>query len=62
MQKKQNDTTLSNIWQSVTSLAEEPEQDIPVTKPRTTARQIYQSNTPALTAEDYWHLNPLLIN
>ena len=55
MQKKRSDATWSNIWQSATSIA--GEHDIAVNKPRTTTRQIHRCNTPALTVEDYWHLN-----
>ena len=55
MEKKQNDTTWSNIWQLATRLA--AEQNIPVTKPRIAGRQIHRSNTPAQTVEEYWHLN-----
>ena len=55
MEKKQNDTTWSSIWQLVTDLA--GEQDIPFTKPRTASRQIHRSNTHAQSVEDYWRLN-----
>ena len=55
MEKKRNDTTWSDIWKLATRLADE--QGIPVTKPRTTGRQIHRSNTPSQTVEDYWRLN-----
>ena len=55
MEKKRSDTTWTDIWQTATCLARE--QGIPVTKPRTTGRQIHRPNTPAQTGEDYWRLN-----
>lgn len=56
MEDKRSDTTSwSSIWDSATLLARE--QDIPVTKPRTTGRQIHRSNTPAQSVEDYWRIN-----
>ena len=55
MQQKRNDATWSDIWQSATCLAQE--QDIPVVKPRVTGHQMHRSNIPAVTVEEYRHLN-----